>query len=167
MNMETLANFAGAKLATVSVFNWDPGPSAYQSKNIQHQHIDIPPPSQNMANKILAATSYISTALHLYTLYTHPTSTHYSVFILFCLLISIVNHSTTSTVYKWADRCAMAIGMPITLYASPNMHYRMCTLCIIPMYGLAKWSGNVTYHVACHCLITYVNINILMLQVKP
>lgn len=116
-----------------------------------------------MVNIILAGTASLSTLIHLYTLYHYPTTIPYSAFLCWSLFVSILNHSTTSDVYKWADRCTMAVGFPLTYILCPSASLKLCTIGIVPMYVGAKLSGNVCYHLAAHGLITYVNVAILML----
>lgn len=115
-----------------------------------------------MVNIILTCTASLSTLIHLYTLYHYPTTISYSAFLCWCLFVSIMNHSTTSEFWKWADRCSMGVGFPLTYILCPSAGLKLLTIGIVPMYGLAKRGPGNTCHVVAHGLITYVNVGILI-----
>ncbi len=114
-----------------------------------------------MACIVLAITSYISTFIHLFFLYYYPPDILYFLFILFSLLISILNHSFTYNLLKYIDRLTMFIGFFITYNKSFNYLLKFALLLIIPFYFLSKKYNIIQFHVICHILITIINISII------
>ena len=80
---------------------------------------------------------------------------------LFALMTSIWNHSSTSELAKWSDRITMGCGTIIIYTIAPveAIYYTMPV--IIGTYGLAKKMNNSILHIVTHIGITYINIYIL------
>ncbi len=116
-----------------------------------------------MANALLYKSSLICTYLHLYMLYFYPIhDIEYVTFILFALLVSILNHGYTHRAFQITDRATMMFGLPYTYIRIRNSPYSQICLTSIPLFYLyAKYSRNVYYHVLCHALITGINIHII------
>lgn len=116
-----------------------------------------------MANKVLLISALCSTISHLtaFVLLAQLQSIPYIIFIVFALITSIWNHSTTSELAKWSDRITMGCGT-IIIYAITQVeaiYYIMPV--IIGIYGLAKKMNNNILHILAHISITCINIYIL------
>lgn len=114
-----------------------------------------------MANIILFFSSIISSFIHLFYLYFYKVNIYYLLFIIFSLLISIINHSMTNNFYKYTDRFTMFVGLFVTYYKCHNYILKLLLFLIIPFYLLSKKYNNIYFHILCHAFITYINISII------
>jgi hypothetical protein len=80
----------------------------------------------------------------------------YSLFLLGGIATSLLNHATTSRIWRGIDRSYMTIGIPITFLIAPQAILQAAPFIAASLYLLGKrWAS---LHIAAHIAISATNI---------
>ena len=122
-----------------------------------------------MSNYILGISSIFFGACHLYAIIFYYNSLYNLLYLYYIggVIISIGNHFSEISVWKYGDRFIMTVGSLVNGYYI----YEYCSYKLLPYCGIglasisyfaSKITNNNSYHILCHGIITITHIFIIL-----
>lgn len=122
-----------------------------------------------MTNVQLLQSAFIFGSIHGITFYFFPVPWIFMIYNGCGIVTSLLNHGFTNTIFKWADRFMMGVGLIMDIWFQwticdvPTVFFLITgELASVVGYGLAKKNGSTHYHIMAHGMLTMVHVGMTL-----